>query len=75
MLTQKLFLEKLKDIMVSLIVSKESMLNKVLHPSGEEISQMFFVISQPKLLTLPLKIPLKLSSQDIILKLILVNSF
>jgi len=75
MLTQKLFLEKFKDTMVLLIVSKESILNKVLNPSGEEISQMFFVISQPKLSTLPLKIPLKLSFPDIILKLILVNSF
>jgi len=40
MLTQKLFLEKSKDIKELLIVSKELTQNKVLQHSGEEISPM-----------------------------------
>jgi len=74
MLIQKLNLEKSLDILVLEIASKEFMLNKVWPLSGEEISLTSLDISQPKLSILPSKIPLKLFSQNILQKLIMVCS-
>jgi hypothetical protein len=72
--TKKSKKEKPKDILVSSIVSQESLTKKELEPYTEVTWLMSLDISQPKLLTLLSKILTKDFSAHTTQKLILLNS-